>query len=318
MITPRPEAETAEVKEQFRIRYQSLLGERYDEFLKYSLAYIKKSIRVNTLKADVSDVRHRLEMQGFRMQEIPWCREGFKVKGERTDLGNLDEHFLGYFYVQEAASMMPAEVLQPEPGELVLDMCASPGSKTTQMAAMMENSGLLIANDVTGIRMKPLGLNLQRNGIFNVVSTLMRGQQFGRLDAKFDRVLVDAPCSGTGTIRRNPETLKIWNPGMIKRLSRTQKTLIESGFKALKTGGRLVYSTCSLEPEEDEEVVDSLLKRHPDAVIEKIPLEVKKSAAVLEFEGKKYSEDVGECLRVWPQDNDTEGFFVARIRKASP
>ena len=315
MVTPRPEAETAEIKERFRIRYEKLLGDRYGEFLKYSLAYIKKSIRVNTIKTDVSEVRQRLEAQGFKLGEIPWCREGFRVSGERTDLGNLMEHFLGYFYVQEAASMIPAEILQPKPGELVLDMCASPGSKTTQMAAMMENSGLLIANDVTGKRMKPLGLNLQRSGIFNVASTLMRGQQFGRLGERFDRVLVDAPCSGTGTIRRNPETLKIWNPGMIKRLSKTQKFLIESGFKCLKAGGRLVYSTCSLEPEENEEVADYLLEKFPDVAIEKISLDVRRSETVPEFENRKYLTETGKCLRIWPQDNDTEGFFVASFRK---
>ena len=315
MIELRPEAEKAEVKERFRARYEKLLGERYDEFMKYSLAYITKSIRVNTLKTSVRVVTQRLEEQGFALKKIPWCGEGFRVKGDRTDLGNLIEHFLGYFYVQEAASMLPAAVLRPEPGELVLDMCASPGSKTTQMASMMENSGLLIANDVSGMRMKPLGLNLQRNGIFNVASTLMRGQQFGKLNTGFDRVLVDAPCSGTGTIRRNPETLKMWNPGMIRRLSKTQKVLIGSGFNALKAGGRLVYSTCSLEPEENEEVVDHLLEKFPGAEIEKISLDARKSAPVLEFEGKKYRSEIAECLRIWPQDNDTEGFFVASIRK---
>ena len=313
MITMRPE--TVEVKQQFEARYRELLGKDYDEFMKYSLAYIKKSVRVNTIKTTVKEVKQGMEARGFSLEEIPWCGEGFRVKGERTDLGNLMEHFLGYFYVQEAASMIPAAVLQPEPGELVLDMCASPGSKTTQMAAMMQNSGLLIANDINGKRMQPLGLNLQRSGVFNVALTLMRGQRFGNFGAKFDRVLVDAPCSGTGTIRRNPETLKIWNPGMIRRLSKTQKILAVSGFNALKSGGRLVYSTCSVEPEENEEVIDYVLKRFPEAEVEKISLEIKRSEPVTEFENRKFHPDVSNCLRIWPQDNDTEGFFVAGIRK---
>ena len=315
-LEPLPEAEEAEPKEGFRERYQKLLGSRYEEFMKYSLSYITKSVRVNTLKADTEKVRKRLEDQNFSLKQIPWCAQGFRVSGERTDLGNLREHFLGYFYVQEAASMIPPVALGPEPGEIILDMCASPGSKTTQMAAMMENRGLIIANDVSGSRMKPLGLNLQRSGISNVVVTVMHGQRFATKGIGFDRVLVDAPCSGTGTIRRSPETLKMWNPDMIKRLSRTQKSLAEAGFKALKEGGSMVYSTCSVEPEENEEVVSHLLSMFPGASLEKVQLPLRSSPPVSEFEGRSYGSETKKCLRIWPQDNNTEGFFVARIRKS--
>jgi len=316
-LTTLPEAEKVSVKEAFEKRYRKFLGSSssYDDFLKYSLSYINKSVRVNTLKTTVAEVKKRLEQQKFTLKQIPWCKEGFWVKGERTDLGNLLEHALGYFYVQEAASMIPANVLQPKPGDIVLDMCASPGSKTTQMAVMMENKGLLVANDISGSRMKPLGLNLQRSGIMNVVVTVMHGQQFSRRNVVFDKILVDAPCSGTGTIRRNPETLKIWNPGMLKRLSKTQKSLIEAGFNVLKSGGTLVYSTCSTEPEENEEVIDYLLKKFSNATMEEIKLPIKKSEPILQFENKNYNSEIKKCLRIWPQDNNTEGFFVARIRK---
>jgi len=313
-LDPLPEAGKVTVKENFEKRYRQLLGSRYDEFLKYSLSYINKSVRVNTLKATVTEVKERLAQQKFLLKQVPWCKKGFWISGDRTDLGNLMEHFLGYIYVQEAASMMPAEVLQPKPGEAVLDMCASPGSKTTQMAAMMENSGILIANDISGMRMKPLGLNLQRSGITNVVVSIMKGQQFKRRNLMFDKVLVDAPCSGTGTIRRSPDTLKIWNPGMIKRLSRTQKSLVETGFRVLKKGGTLVYSTCSVEPEENEEVIHHLLTR-PGATLEKIDMEIKRSDPILKFENNTYNPEIKKCLRIWPQDNNTEGFFVAKIKK---
>ncbi|MBS3133180.1 RsmB/NOP family class I SAM-dependent RNA methyltransferase [Candidatus Woesearchaeota archaeon] len=314
-LEPIPEAEKAVVKEEFEKRYRQLLGNRYDEFLKYSLSYITKSIRVNTLKATVAEVKKRLQQQNFTLEQIPWCDKGFWVKGERTDLGNLIEHALGYIYVQEAASMLPASVLQPEPGDVVLDMCASPGSKTTQMASMMENTGLVVANDISGARMKPLGLNLQRCGIMNVAVTVMYGQQFRKGNVSFDKVLVDAPCSGTGTIRRSPDTLRIWNPGMIKRLSKTQKSLIESAFRVLKNGGTLVYSTCSNEPEENEEVIDYLLDKFSGATLEKINLNINKSEPILNFENKNYRSEIKKCLRIWPQDNNTEGFFVARITK---
>jgi len=314
-LEPLPEAEKVTVKEEFEGRYRNLLGSRYDDFLKYSLSYITKSIRVNTLKTTVEEVKKRLQLQKFTLTQIPWCGTGFWVKGERTDLGNLIEHFLGYIYVQEAASMIPAVVLQPKPGDILLDMCASPGSKTTQMAAMMENKGLIVVNDISGSRMKPLGLNLQRSGITNAVVTVMHGQRFRKRNVLFDKVLVDAPCSGTGTIRRSPKTLKIWNSGMIKRLSRTQKSLIESGFNVLKDGGELVYSTCSVEPEENEEVIDYLLNKFSNAALENVDLPIKKSEPILNFENKSYSSEIKKCLRIWPQDNNTEGFFVAKIRK---
>ena len=309
-----PDAEKFAVKPEFEKRYREFLGSRYDEYLKYSLSYITKSVRVNTLKSTVAEVKERLEKQNFTLKQVPWCKEGFWVKGDRTDLGNLTEHFLGYIYIQEAASMIPPVVLNPKPGEVVLDTAASPGSKTTQMAAMMQNKGIIIANDISGARMKPLGINVQRVGALNIVITQMFGQQFGRRTIKFDKILLDAPCSGTGTIRRNPETLQMWNPGMITRLSRTQKSLIESGFNALKSEGTMVYSTCSNEPLENEEVINHLLEKFP-AVLEKVELPINKSKPILEFEGKTYSDEIKKCLRIWPQDNNTEGFFVAKIRK---
>lgn len=314
-LAPLPDAEKATVKEEFEKRYRQLLGSRYEEFLKYSLSYINKSVRVNTLKATVADVKKRLLQQNFALKQIPWCNEGFWVKGDRTDLGNLIEHFLGYIYIQEAASMLPAAALQPNPGDIVLDMCASPGSKTTQMASMMKNTGLIVANDISGARMKPLGINLQRSGITNVAVTIMHGQQFRKRGISFDKILVDAPCSGTGTIRRNTETLKMWNAGMVKRLSNTQKSLIETAFSILKEGGEMVYSTCSVEPEEDEEVVDYLLNKFGNASLERISLDIKKSEPMLQFENKSYSSEAKNCLRIFPQDNNTEGFFVAKIRK---
>jgi len=141
----------------------------------------------------------------------------------------------------------------------------------------------------------------------------MKGQGFKNL--QFDKVLVDAPCSGTGTIRKSLRTIKWWNPNMIRRLAGTQKRLAGAGFEVLKKGGVMVYSTCSLEPEENEGVVDFLLKKYPNAKLEDIKLNIRRSPAVLEFDNEKFSPEVSKCLRIWPQDNDTEGFFVAKIVK---
>jgi NOL1/NOP2/sun family putative RNA methylase len=311
-----PNAEEIEFKEKFIERYKKLTD--FNEFKKYSLSFLRRSIRVNTLKISINDLKKRLE-KDWELIPIPWCKQGFWIehKGEekRRDIGNLIEHTLGYFYVQEAASMIPPIVLDPKPGEKVLDIAASPGSKATQISQMMENKGILIANDYKGDRMKPLGINLQRIGIINTIVTLMQGRFFK--DFQFDKILVDAPCSGTGTIRKSLKTLRIWNPNMVKRISGTQKQLLETAFNNLKKGGTIVYSTCTLEPEEDEGVVDFLLEKFPNAKLEEIKLPgLKRSDPILEFDGKKYNPEVKKCLRFWPQDNDTEGFFVAKIVKS--
>lgn len=313
MLEPIPDSEKLEFKEKFIERYSKLTD--FEEFKKHSLAYLRKSIRVNTLRISVPELKKRLA-RDWELTPIPWCREGFWIehkKRERWDIGNLLEHCLGYFYVQESVSMIPPVVLAPKPGELVLDMCAAPGSKASQIAALMGNEGLLVANDVDYERIAPLSINIQRMGITNTIITLMQGYAFSGFE--FDRILVDAPCSGTGTIRRSLKTVKMWNPGMIKRLAGQQKHLLDTAFSNLKKNGTLVYSTCTLEPEEDEGVIDALLSKYPNARMEDIDLNIKRSPAVLEFNGKQYNPEVRKCLRIWPQDNDTEGFFVAKIKK---
>ena len=294
-----------EWKQKFLDRYSKLTD--IGLFTEVSLKPLPKTIRVNTLKTTVKEMQSRI-----KLEPIPWCKEGFTVR-DGFGLGNLPEHFLGYFYIQGAASMIPPVVLGPQPGELVLDMCASPGSKTSQMAAMMENQGLIVANDNAISRLKPLTINLQRCGVANTVVSLMHGHRFRNL--QFDRILVDAPCSGIGTIRKSYKTIAMWNPNFARKLAALQKNLVSTAIGCLKPGGTLVYSTCTLEPEEDEAVVSDILERHEDMKLEKISLDIKAGKPVEEFEGKKYSPEVKKCLRIWPQDNDTEGFFVSKFKK---
>ncbi|MCK5629002.1 MAG: NOL1/NOP2/sun family putative RNA methylase, partial [Nanoarchaeota archaeon] len=252
----------------------------------------------------------------WKLTQIPWCKEGFWIehhKKERRDIGNLVEHSLGYFYVQEAASMIPPVVLNPKPEEIVLDMCASPGSKASQIAQYMQNKGLLVANDYKGIRLAPLGINLQRMGITNFIITLMEGRRFK--GHQFDKILLDAPCSGTGTIRKSIKTLRMWNPLTIGKIAGQQKQLINAAFENLKPGGTMVYSTCSLEPIEDENVVTHLLDTYSDAQLEDFEIPLKRGFVCNEFDGMSFHKDIQKCLKLWPQDNDTEGFFVAKINK---
>ena len=314
-----------DVKKRFEDHYRELLKDDYDKFMNYSLSYIRKCIRVNTLKSNVDDIKKRLE-EKWILEDIPWCKEGFWIKyreGKRFDLGNLIEHHLGYVYVQESASMIPPIVLNCEPEELVLDMCAAPGSKTSQIAMYMENNGLLIANDVSGMRLKALGMNLQRCGVRNAVMTMMQEHRFKRLldensDFRFDKILVDVPCSGTGTIRKSVRTIREWNPSAITKLSKIQKNLIDIAFQMLKSGGILVYSTCTIEPEENESVISYLLDKYPNAElcdIDSEKLGIVRTPAITKFQDLKINPEVAKCLRLHPYDNNTEGFFVTKIRK---
>ena len=313
-LKPFFDADKYVFKDKFIERYSALTD--WDVFKKYTLSFLRKSIRVNTLKIDVEECAKRLS-KDWNLEPVLWCKEGFFIehKGGRLDVGNTVEHALGYYYVQEAASMIPPVILDPQPGDIILDMAASPGSKSSQIVQYMKNKGILVANDVKGDRLAALGINLQRIGSYNSVITLMQGESYAKSGIQFDKVLLDAPCSGTGTIRKSPKTILMWNPDMVRRLSRIQKKLIMTAWHVLKPGGTLVYSTCSTEPEENEGVVSFLLENVKDAKMLEIDLPIKRSNPVLEFDGQSYHPEVHNCLRLWPQDNDTEGFFVAGIKK---
>jgi len=310
-----PISKKLKISEKFEKHYKNLLGDRYDEFIEYSFSYLRRCVRINTLKVDFDEAKERLSKK-LKMIPIPWCKEGFWVEDkqkERYDFGNMLEHQLGYFYLQEAASMIPAIILDVDEGMKILDMCAAPGSKTSQLAQYMNNTGILIANDVSSSRLRALGGNLQKLGVLNQVITNLNGTYFQK--EEFDRVLVDAPCSGTGTIRKSFKVLDMWSPGIIKKFSRIQKNLIKAGFNALKPEGVMVYSTCTQEPEENEAIVTWLLESFENAELMNIKLEIKRSPAFKEWEDKTFHKDISKCLRIYPQDNDSEGFFVAKIRK---
>jgi NOL1/NOP2/sun family putative RNA methylase len=304
-----------DLKPKFIERYRGICPD-YDAFVEHSFRYLRKSVRVNTLKISVEELKEKMGNE-WTFADIPWCDYGFFIENMqgRRDIGNTISHTLGQIYVQEAVSMIPPIILDPKPGDIVLDMCASPGSKTTQLSQIMKNRGLIIANDIKSDRLAALGLNVQRCGLTNCIITNMHGQAFGKKGIMFDKILVDAPCSATGAIRKSIKTVEMWNPDMIRRLSATQKSLISTAFSLLKPEGTMVYSTCSVEPEEDEEVVDYLLREFENASIEEIEIKMNRSPAIKKFQNKAYSDEVDKCLRLWPQDNDTEGFFICKIKK---
>jgi len=312
-------------KEGFVLRMEALLGKKdTEEFFEISYTKCPTSIRVNTLKISVDELKSRLEGYGWKIkQPLTGFPEVMVVESKLKpgELGKTKEHLLGYYYVQEISSMLPMLALKPKAGEMILDLCASPGSKTTQAAAMMENEGTIIANELNLGRIGILNSNLERCGVMNTIVTRKEGVAFcerllKKSQIKFDKILVDAPCSGEGTLRKSPRTFTMWNVNMIRKIAGVQKRLAESAMKLLKVGGEMIYSTCTLAPEEDEMIVNHLIENF-DIEIEKLDLPLKSRSGVTEWEGVKLDENVKKCLRLYPQDNNTDGFFVCKIRKLS-
>lgn len=274
---------------------------------------LRKSIRVNTLKISVEQFVQRAQEKGWQLSPVPWCTEGFWIEADETivPLGNTAEHMSGLFYIQEASSMMPVSALfkaEEDQFESVLDMAAAPGSKTTQIAAKMENHGVLVANEFSASRVKVLHANIERCGVRNASLSNYDGRVFGGwLPDQFEAVLIDAPCSGEGTVRKDADAMKNWSKESVISISDTQKDLIESAFHALKVGGTMVYSTCTLSIEENQQVCHHLKQTFGDAV--------EFESLVDLFPGAEKALTEEGFLHIFPQVYDCEGFFVARIRK---
>ncbi|PIU75622.1 tRNA methyltransferase [Candidatus Pacearchaeota archaeon CG06_land_8_20_14_3_00_35_12] len=314
MFQPKPE---------FEKRMQELLGEETEEYFKIIHKELPNWIRCNTLKISPNALINMLKEKGWKIkQPFSSNKEIILVESELKpgELGNSVEHQKGLFYVQDLASMMPAIALEPSEKDFVLDLCSAPGSKTTQIAALMKNSGLLIANEFDFARAKVLMENLERCSVSNEIvirhDAEIICQKLKELKIIPKKILVDAPCSGEGTIRGSPETLKTWNSNMIKHFSLIQKRIASAALNLLQPGGELVYSTCTHAPEENEAVLQHLLENF-NIKIEPLKLPMKTRHAVLEWLDDEFEEQIINAARIYPQDNDSEGFFLAKIIKIS-
>lgn len=303
----------------FEERMKKLIPD-YDIFMEYVRKESPNSIRCNTIKISVEELKKRLESKGWQLEQLKKYPQAMTIKNKLNpgELGRSLEHTLGYYYVQEISSMLSIIALNPKEGESFLDITASPGSKTTQAVMHMKNKGLIIANDNKLPRIAPLVSNLEKAGAINIIITRQDAVQlcrkFQNSGIKFDKILVDASCSGEGTLRSSPKTFLMWNIKMIKKLSRLQKLISSTAFQLLKPGGEMVYSTCTHAPEENEEVVDYLVKNF-NARVEKLDIPVKFREGITQWEDKTYDQQVKHAARIYPQDNDTEGFFLAKLRK---
>jgi NOL1/NOP2/sun family putative RNA methylase len=227
-------------------------------------------------------------------------------------LGSTPEYLQGFYYLQEAASQIPVQVLDPKENEVVLDMAASPGSKTTQMAQLMNNKGVIVALDNDRRRLESLQNNLERLSVTNTILLKKDARFADDFNFKFDKILLDAPCSGNFCIEKDYFSKRSINDLFQK--SKVQKELLEAGLRCLKSKGVLVYSTCSLEPEEDEMVIDLILKAHSDIHLEDTGLTVGEEGKTKVFD-KELDQSLSLTRKFWPHKTGTEGFFIAKLRK---
>jgi len=292
------------------VRYRDIIPD-WEAFLASCRRPLPTTIRTNTLRITAEGLVERLTRKGLQLEAIPWAPGVFTVAGD--EVGKRLEHWLGLFYVQEAVQVLPASVLDPRPGERVLDLCAAPGGKCTQIAVLMQNKGLVVANEPNGRRQQALLANLNRLGILNAAVTEYRGESFP-LGAAFDRVLIDAPCSAEGTLRKEPAMQKGAFPATIERMAAIQRRLIRRGYDLLRPGGTLVYSTCTFAPEENEAVAAVLLA-DTDACVEPVTLPSPASPGIKTWQGLTFPEEIAGCVRIYPHQIDSGGGFIARFRK---
>ncbi|QLH79456.1 RsmB/NOP family class I SAM-dependent RNA methyltransferase [Halosimplex rubrum] len=302
-------------------RYESLVDD-FDAFRAACERPLPSVVRVNTLKTTVERARDALEESDIAHEPVGWHDGLFALPEDQP--GTNWPYVLGWIHGQEEVSAVPAEVLDPEPGERVWDACAAPGSKTTQLAALMDDRGLLVATDNNLGRISALRSNAERAGATNVAVTHedarnhslkpFRGPDSdeGTEGAPYDRALVDVPCSCEGTIRKNPDALDDWELDHVEGISGVQKGVLRRAIQTTREGGTVVYSTCTFAPEENEAVLDHALAEESCELVEfDLPLE--SAPGVTEWQGERFDDSVERAKRIYPHHNDTGGFFCAKL-----
>ena len=264
-------------------------------------------VRVNTLKTNVEDCVASLNQKGFQVEVSPHIEEAITIKGT-TNLAELDLLQMGHLYIQDFGSMLIGRIVDPKPGDLVVDVCSAPGGKATHLAQLMKNQGRILARDIHPHKIKLIKANANRLGTKIVEPEEFNGYELDiNLIEKADRVLVDAPCSGLGIIRRKPEIKYRKKPEDVTEITALQLDILSKASQYVKPGGYIVYSTCTIDPRENEVVVKVFLKEHPQFELENL--------------GEKYAPLIpgkpqGEMLQLYPNVHGTDGFFMAKLTRA--
>ncbi|CAM2957461.1 RsmB/NOP family class I SAM-dependent RNA methyltransferase [Paenibacillus sediminis] len=277
--------------EAYREQMSSLLGEETKAFLDSYDSPRTQGLRINTLRTSLTSPIVEQIKTSFGLKPVPWCPTGFYYE-EQSRPGKHPYHAAGLYYIQEPSAMSAAELLAPNPGETVLDLAAAPGGKSTQIAARMQGQGLLISNEIHPQRAKILAENIERMGITNaVVTNAAPGELASRFPQAFDRIMLDAPCSGEGMFRKDPDAIKEWSIEHVHMCAARQWDIVQEALKMLKPGGTLAYSTCTFNTEENEEVIERILNAYPEM-------------------------ELITSKRIWPHKDMGEGHFVALLRKS--
>jgi NOL1/NOP2/sun family putative RNA methylase len=291
-------------------RMIALLGAEAQSFLAAYEQPPRSALRVNTLKLSVEEFS---ALGPFPLSPIPWCSSGSLLPAEHA-AGKHPFHVAGLYYLQEPSAMAVGEILNAQPGERVLDLCAAPGGKSTHLAAQLQGSGVLVANEIIPSRARILAENLERWGAQNTLITVESPE---RLAAKwpefFDRVLVDAPCSGEGMFRKSATAIQEWSPEHIRGCALRQGRILDQAALLLRPGGALIYSTCTFAPEENEGTIADFLKRHADFEITAIA--PRPGFSLGRPEWVNAPEALRQTVRIWPHLAPGEGHFIARLRR---
>lgn len=291
-------------------RMKALLGDEYDEFIKSYEDERYYGLRVNTSKISIEDF---LKLFPYELKPIPWCETGFYYKKDIKP-GKHPYHAAGLYYIQEPSAMAVVEALHPEPGDIVLDISAAPGGKSTQIANKIGETGLLVSNEINPLRAKALVENIERFGIRNAIILNESPERLlNSFRGFFDKIVVDAPCSGEGMFRKDPEVCYSWSEGMVKSCSRTQSKILEVAFELLKPGGLMSYSTCTFSPEENEQVIENFLSNHSE--LELVDVAVRHFFSPGRPDWGSGNSELSKCMRLWPHKIEGEGHFIAVIRK---
>ena len=281
--------------EKFLTRMQQQLGDEYDEYLRSLQRPRAVALRFNPLKGDIPALP-------FVGEPVPWEPMGYYYDPDSRP-GLHPYHEAGVYYLQEASAMASAALLEPQPGEIILDLCAAPGGKSTQIAGRMQGKGLLVSNEINQKRAKVLSRNIERLGIANTVVTGESPAALAeRFPGFFHRIMVDAPCSGEGMFRKEEAAITDWSEENVEMCARRQAEILDCAAAMLRPGGRLVYSTCTFAPQEDEEAVEAFLARHPEFETESV-------------NAPWFQESRPGMYRLWPHKLLGEGHFAAVLRK---
>lgn len=293
----------------------SIFGNEFlEKYKKFIYSDYTPYLRISPLH-DSNEIIEELKKYSIELEQINKVPNAYKIVAGTESAGKTVEFVIGKYYIQSLSSMIPPLVLNPDENDKVLDLCAAPGSKSTQMAEMMNNRGTLYANEISLERMKSLVFNVDKLNLVNIGVIYHKGESLSKIyQSYFDKILVDAPCSALGIVQKKGEVSNWWNIEQVGRISEIQLRLLISAIKMLKVGGEIVYSTCTMTVEENEFIVNKILKNYPVEIVE-INLPVESHPGFSSYLGEQFHEDMNKTRRIIPWEINSEGFYIAKLRK---